>query len=271
MEYIEAMTPEPLYFVLIFVFGACIGSFLNVVIWRLPRDQKLDGRSQCPNCHHVLAWYDLVPLLSYVWLRGRCRYCQTQFSPRYFVIELVVASLFLLAWLVIQPNTPLTYFVLLRDWFVITICVAVFVIDLEHYLILDKIILPSAIAVLASNAFLIHLSHGDLSDLGTSLLAAFLAAGFFGAMWLVSKGRWMGLGDVKFAGLMGLILGFPNIVVALFFAFILGSLVGIGLLITGKKQLSSKLPFGTFLSLATVIVLFWGTSIWQWYTGFLRF
>lgn len=264
-----------LFIVLSFIFGACIGSFLNVVIWRLPREEKLNGRSECPNCHHQLAWYDLIPVFSYLFLRGRCRYCQTKISPRYWMIELITASLFALATVVFFPTQNLDYILLLKLFFVIAVCIAVFVIDLEHYLILDKVIFPAIAGVLLFNLALDLFSHHRLLQLSSltmsGLLAAAIAGIFFWLLWAISKGRWMGFGDVKFAVLMGLILGFPVIFIGLFLSFILGSLVGLPLVILGKKGLSSQIPFGTFLTISTIIALFWGNALWQWYFSLISF
>lgn len=269
------MHSEVLYYILVFVFGACIGSFLNVVIWRLPRGEKLNGRSHCAHCNHELNAWDLFPVFSYIFLRGRCRYCMKKISPRYWLIELITAGLFVLASWLFTPETAVGYIVLAKIFFVLAVCIVVFVIDLEHYLILDKVVFP-AIAIL----LIYNLARDIFIDPAEVWWAAYTFDALIGAvaggipfflLWYLSKGRWMGFGDVKFVIFMGLALGSLVIGVALFVSFILGSIVGIPLVITGKKEMSSKIPFGTFLAIGTVIALFWGGSLLHWYLGLIAF
>ncbi len=253
------------YLLSAFFFGACIGSFLNVVIWRLPQGLSLNGRSFCPNCKHGLVWYDLIPLLSIIWRKFKCGYCAKPISSRYFSIEAITGFLFALAYYLVGTENALAISQLLFYWFVISIIVVVFVIDLEHYLILDKIILPAS-ALLLLYHFVTDVLLGNLqlslgSNLISGLLASLVASGFFYVIWLISKGKWIGFGDVKYAIFMGLAVGFPNVLVALFSAFMIGSIVGVFLIIFGGKELSSKLPFGTFLSIGLLLALFWGQAL----------
>ena len=152
--------------VLSFVCGSVVGSFLNVVVWRLPRGEALSGRSHCAHCRHKLAVADPVPLLSYLAIRRRCRYCGQPISFRYFIIEFVTAILFVFAWLQIIPVAGFDYLVLARILFVISVLIAVFVIDYEHYLILDKIIWPAIGVALIFNFALdfFSLSGRPLAD-----------------------------------------------------------------------------------------------------------
>lgn len=269
------MTAQLIYYGLVFVFGACIGSFLNVVIWRLPRGEKLNGRSHCPNCHHELDWLDLFPFFSYLFLRGRCRYCKNKISPRYWLIELIAAGLFVLAAWQYMPVENVGYLSLLRVFFVVAICITVFVIDLEHYLILDKIILPAAIIMLAFNLaadFAMHHNPAGLGSFTFSGLAGAVAAAIpFFLLWYLSKGTWMGFGDVKLVIFLGLASGLVGIGITLFLAFILGAIVGVPLVLLGRKEMSSKLPFGTFLTVATIITFFWGSTLLNWYLSLISF
>lgn len=261
-----------------FVFGNLIGSFLNVLIWRLPQDKKITGRSHCAHCNHVLTARDLIPVISFALARGRCRYCQAKVSPRYPIIEIItgllfaaVAYKFLLLflpqfWPLLESWQIVWYLLLLQAVLVVCICLVVFVIDFEHYLILDKIVFPS-FAVFTAILIAASLLSNQPVQIFVNLLCAVGAALPFAAIWYFSKGKWMGYGDVKFIALMGLMLGWPNILIALFIAFMLGAFVGVGLIATGRKNLSSKLPFGTFLAVATVLALFFGTAIWNGYWG----
>ena len=238
--------------ILIFIFGLVVGSFLNCLIYRLEVGEGfLKGRSFCPYCRHILSWQDLIPLLSFLILRGKCRYCQKSISWQYPLVEIATGLLFLSIF-----NFQFSIFNLIIACFLIII----FVYDLKHYIIPDKIIYPAIVIVLIYN-FL----RSDLLGRSDLLLSAFGAATFFLAIVLVSRGKWMGIGDIKLAFLMGLFLGFPNILVALFLAFSIGAIIGLGLIVSGKKTLKSEVPFGPFLVTGTFIALFFGGQIIHWY------
>ena len=262
--------PVWLPIILTFVFGAAIGSFLNVLIWRLPREESIQGRSHCPNCNHKLVWHDLIPVVSILAQRARCKYCKKPISLRYPLIEVLVGFLFALTmWFF--PIVDLSSAILFaKVAVVIAICVTVFIIDLEHFLILDRIVFPGWVLMLIF-AIILGLLTGGFSNLTSSLLGALVAFVPFWILWYGSKlfggstGKWMGFGDVKFVVFMGLALGMPGVVIALFLSFTIGALVGVGLIMVGQKQFSSKLPFGTFLSVATVIAIFWGSQLWNIY------
>lgn len=252
---------------LIFIFGIVIGSFLNVLIWRLPRQETPNGRSHCPRCLHELAWYDLIPVLSFLVQRGQCRYCKQSISFRYPLIEILTGALFVLAFTAYpftDTETVLRFFMTL---IIIAICIVVFVVDLEHYLILDKIVFPG-IATMLAFLVVISIVTGDSSKALYALIAAIVVFIPFWALWFFSKGKWMGFGDVKFMAFMALALGVPGIIIALFVSFMLGALVGIGLIISGKKHMGSKVPFGTFLAVATVIAVLYGQQLWVNYINF---
>lgn len=251
------------------VFGALIGSFLNVVIWRLPQGMSLGGRSHCPHCGNVLTAVQLIPIFSYLLQRGRCRGCHKPVSSRYLIIELVTAVLFGIAGYIISPTALGEYIMLIRMLLFIAVMVVVFVIDLEHYLILDVVVLPASIAVLVLNVLIDFISGNSIlsqNSVTASGLAAAAGFGlFFFALWAISKGRWMGFGDVKLAVLLGLFLGLSSAIVGFILAFWLGAGLGIILMLGKKKTMDSRLPFGTFLSVASVIAAFFGPSLWHAY------
>ncbi len=267
------------FYLVVFIFGLVVGSFLNCVIYRLEKKESfLKGRSFCPHCKHTLCCWDLIPIFSFLILKGKCRYCQKKISWQYPLVEIATALLFLLifnfsafggpavGWQFYQNLLSIFYFLLAACFLLI-----IFVFDLKHFIIPDKVIFPAiAIAFLYRLFEVLKFGHWDLIgnwklEIGNFLGAAFGAAIFFLIIVLVSRGKWMGLGDVKLAFFMGLFLGFPNIVVALFLAFLIGAIIGVGLILVKKKNLKSELPFGPFLVTGTFIALFWGQAIVYWY------
>lgn len=257
-----------LIYLFVFLFGLAVGSFLNCVIYRLKTGESfLKGRSYCPHCKQVLSWPDLIPVFSFLILKGKCRYCSQKISWQYPLVEITTAILFLL-----PAHFTLTYFMYDRTgnmydlffyWIIVCFLIIIFVYDLKHYIIPDKIIYPAiALAFIYNilNSYIIN--HKPFFN---PLLAAFGAAIFFLVIVLISGGKWMGVGDIKLAFFIGLFLSFPNIFVALFLAFLIGAIIGIGLIILGKKTLKSEVPFGPFLVTGTLIALFWGEKFINYY------
>jgi len=248
---------------LIFLLGLIVGSFLNCVIYRLEENKSfLKGRSYCPHCKHILNWQDLIPLLSFLFLKGRCRYCQKPISLQYPLVELVTGLLFV------------SFFIFHFSFFIFLIAcfmIIIFVYDLRHYIIPDKIIYPailvSGIWYLVSSIFLGLYTKYEILN---TIYSAFGAAAFFLLIVLISRGKWMGVGDIKLAFLMGLVLSPPKILVALFLAFFIGAIIGMGLIISGKKTLKSEVPFGPFLVTGTFIALFFGEKIIQCYLNLFK-
>jgi prepilin signal peptidase PulO-like enzyme (type II secretory pathway) len=272
------MTISLFFYTIIFVFGLTVGSFLNCVIYRLQKEEEfLVKRSYCPHCKKTLGWQYLIPVLSFVFLKGKCRYCQRPISWQYPLVELATGILFVfIAWnqLIINPigipsgsygaSNFLNFFYLL---IVACFLIIIFVSDLRYYIIPDRVIYPAIIVALIYNIFLFFVFHHSFKAFLNPLLSAVLASAFFLAIVLISRGHWMGWGDPKLAFFMGFLLGFPNILVALFLAFFIGAIIGIGLIILGKRTLKSEIPFGPFLVAGTFAALFWGTEIIKWYFG----
>lgn len=275
--------PSFLIFAFVFFFGLVIGSFLNCVIYRLDKEENLvSQRSHCPFCGHTLSWQDLIPFLSFLLLKGKCRYCKKPISWQYPLVELATAILFvfLFQWhsrnFSLAIGSPFAYFFSLAYlFFAASFLIVIFVYDLKYYLVADEVIYPAIVlSFLADVFFAFSGSHfpqrdliqGSFYNLFTSkALAAVLAAGFFLIIVLISQEKWMGMGDVKLAIFMGLFLGWPQILVALFAAFFFGAIIGIGLIVFSKKKLKSEVPFAPFLISATFIALFWGEKIISWY------
>ncbi len=250
---------------LVFLFGLAVGSFLNVVIYRLPRDLGfVRGRSFCPKCKHKISWFDNVPLLSFVILKGRCRFCHSPISWRYPLVELTTALLtfqiFNLQFSIYNQFSIFQFLNLILTLILFWGLIAVFFIDLEHQIIPDEIISPLIIIFLLK-----VLLTGNWSCLLTAI-SSFL---FFYLIFLITKGKGMGFGDVKLAFLMGLVLGFPKIIVAFYLAFLTGAFLGIILIIVGKAKLKQKIAFGPFLVSATAIAYLWGEKVIEKIMAFL--
>ena len=245
----------------VFLFGLIVGSFLNCVIYRLEHKQSfLKGRSFCPHCQHTLSWQDLIPVFSFLFLRGKCRYCNKKISIQYPLVEIATGLLFLLIFTFFN-NLFFVCFLFLISSFLIVI----FVYDLKHFIIPDKVVFPAiAVALVFNFQFLIF---NQFSIFNSLILSAVGASAFFLFIVLVSRGKWMGVGDIKLAFLMGLLLSFPHILVALFFSFLIGAIIGIGLILVKRKTMKSEVPFGPFLVIGTFIALFFGEIIINWYWG----
>lgn len=240
----------------IFIFGLIVGSFLNAVIFRLASGESfLFSRSHCRNCKKELQAKDLVPLLSFFYLRGRCRYCSEKLSWQYPLVELLCGGLFVLLSVKFQMVFGWDFLLTL-----ILICflIVIGIFDLKYYLILDKVVFPAVVLAVIRNILLHH-------DPIMGLVAGFGVAGFFLLQYQVSGGKWIGLGDVKLGLFLGNLAGWPQSLLVLMLAYFSGAVVGIVLMVMGRKQLSSKLPFGIFLSLSAIIVMLAGDPIMQWY------
>ncbi len=245
--------------VAVVLFGLVIGSFLNVVIARLPEGRSLwSPRSACPACDAPIAWYDNIPVLSFLALRRRCRACGGSISWRYPVVELVTGAAFLGAWVAFGPAARFVVAAAL-----LAALIAIAVIDLQHQIIPDAITLPGIVV-------------GVLSGVGTgavswidSLIGLALGAGVFIAIILgyalVVGGEGMGLGDAKLGAMLGAFLGWKALVFAYFVAVMLGGGLAILLLATGLRGRKDPIPFGPFLALGGAAGLFWGERVVAWY------
>lgn len=254
-----------------FVFGLIFGSFLNVVIFRLnTKDSIVNARSKCLSCSHVLAWYDLFPVFSFLSLGGKCRYCKKKISWQYPLVEISTGIIFAV---IFSQNFQGYAFDLINviHFFLVTYIffalVVIFVFDLKHYIIPDEVVFP-AIGV----SFLLLILDSVAAQGGFDLLrvldfigAALFAAGFFQFLIIITKGKGMGGGDVKLGFLLGLTLGLSNTLLALFTAFLSGAIVGIILITQGKKKMKSMLPFGPFLIFGFLVSYFYGSAIIEWY------
>lgn len=231
--------------ILIFVLGLSVGSFLNVLIYRLPKNENILGRSYCDHCKKRLFWYDLVPFLSYILLSGKCRYCKEEIDPFIPVVELITALLFTAIFLKFPIITDYNLWFYL---YFVSSLIVVFFTDLKSEIIPDKIVFPALVFSIIFAILSVNPLNHILSGVG-----AFI---FFILLALVTKGRGMGGGDIKLALFLGLILGFPNIVFSLYLAFLTGGVVSLILILWKKKKArGDTIPFGPFLVISGIISL----------------
>lgn len=250
------------------LFGLIVGSYVNVVVYRLPRGVSTAlPRSRCPACHAVIRPRDNLPLVSWLLLRGRCRSCGALISWRYPAVEAATAVLFVAVVEVFGPTWEGLAAALLG-----CLLLALALIDAEHYLLPDRVTLPGLAAGLALQPFLVW-NGGGWRGVVAALAGVALGAGVLLVLWggwlLVKGEEGMGLGDVKMLAMIGAFLGWKGVAVSLFFASLAGSLVGLGVIVLRRGGLKSRLPFGVFLALGGGVALFWGRRLADAYLGLL--
>lgn len=250
--------------------GVLMGSFVNAVIFRSQSKESLWSRSKCRSCAVPIHPKDLVPIVSYFALKRRCRSCKAEIEWQYPVIELAMGVMFALLYARVMFGVGIPDFVddgelfvlLLRDLIAAVFLVIIFVIDLKYSVILDRFSIPALLFALLLN---VHLG----ADPAMLLLAGLLIGGFFAFQYIVSKGAWIGGGDVRMGMFMGCLLGVWHGVLALFLAYVIGAIVGLVLIARHRKSLKSHIPFGTFLAFTTFIVMIWGEDLLIWYLGLI--
>lgn len=286
-----------------FLIGAMLGSLVKALADRSLKGDSFFGRSKCTFCKKIIHWYDLVPVLSFLFLKGRCRFCKVGLSIEYLLSEVILGAL--IAFLFWQSGQKfftspdyLTLVILSFDFifkiFIVVVLSILFLTDLKKTFIPDKITYPSVLIALlflviitGLKIFYLYLSlnqtmvgqlllppHSDYfqrhalsfaEPLILGILMAFLIGLFFFSLIFATNGKGMGGGDLKLGIFIGLVFGFPNSVLALILSFILGSLVGVLMIIFGKRKFGQTIPFGPFLSTSAIITLFWGKEILDWY------
>lgn len=244
--------------ILSFILGAGVGSFVNVLAARTVAGKSIFlPRSFCDACARPLWRRDMIPVLSFFLLHARCRFCHAKFSWQYPIVELATGLLFALAaWLPPQFHGLVheTGVTIVHAWIAVTALVALFLTDLRAMVLPDRITLPAIATLLIIDLLFLKM---DVRALG---LAALLGGGFFLIQYLISRGRWVGSGDIRMGVLIAMILGSWQIVgLALMLSYILGALVSLPLLVTKKKHLQSKVPLGVFLAIGTLVTLFGGS------------
>lgn len=247
---------EILLYFFIALFGLIVGSFLNVLTLRVATGESIVfPGSHCPSCRHTLAWYDLLPVVSFFLLRGRCRYCQTAISWQYPLVEAVTAALFVA---VTVSNFSLLaqgeYLRLLRDFIFIGGVVSLFVFDYRWFIVPDEVSLP-LVAILFVLNVMLGMSVVDL------LIGVAIGGGFYLALWLLSRGEWVGSGDIRLGAVLGAMFGMWGTIVALYVAYVIGGIIAMALLASGRKQMKSHLPMGVFLVIGALTAFFAGDRL----------
>ena len=272
------------FYIFIFLIGLSVGSFFNVIIFRFGRpaperpssdiDVPLSpvpnktkngsthhqlrhwgghwgGRSKCLNCNSIIRWFDLIPVLSYFVLKGRCRKCNIKISPLYPVVEISTATVLLLLFL----NTPVVSYLTALNAFIILLLILVTFFDIRYLIIPDKILL-----LIAAGIVILKLNL-HMTDFYWLLITAFGLTSFFAILYVVSKGKWMGFGDIKFIFLMGFLLGYPMGYLAIVTAIWLAAIFSIILLVQKKATAKTEIPFGSFLSASTIIFIIFSNEL----------
>jgi len=245
---------------LVFMFGMCIGSFLNVCIYRLPSSMSIinPSRSLCPQCNSAIQFYDNIPVFSYLWLKGRCRNCKASISLRYPLVELMtgilaIAILFMFG----LTLEGVVYFIFISSLLVITF------IDIDHKIIPDMITLPGIPIGLAASFVLPDMTFkssilGLIVGGGSLLLVAWTYS-------LITHKEGMGGGDIKLLGMIGTFIGWKGVIFTIFAASLTGTLVGIIVMLLKGKNLKFAIPFGPFLSIGAMSYVFFGEKVLFWY------
>jgi prepilin signal peptidase PulO-like enzyme (type II secretory pathway) len=259
------------------VLGLILGSFVNALVWRVheqsrqkkprPELSVVRGRSICPHCKHQLAAKDLVPVMSWLWLRGKCRYCSKPISWQYPVVELLTAGLFVFSyffWPVTFSGIGLFEFIL---WLVfLTGFAALVVYDLRWFILPTRVIQPLAGLALVQVLVVSVAYHGGLQSVAGALLGVVVIGGLFYALFLVSRGAWIGGGDVRLGVLLGLLVGGPLMsFLLIFIASAAGTVVALPLMGAHKLKRTSRMPFGPFLLVSAVLTRLFGAAIIHWY------
>ncbi|MBT0665621.1 A24 family peptidase [Geobacter pelophilus] len=258
------MSPVIVYNIFAFIYGAVVGSFLNVCICRLPENRSVvSPPSSCPLCGYRIKWYDNIPIVSYILLGGKCRSCKARISMRYPLVEIINGLLTLMLFIKFGPTLSfLALFILCSSLVVITF------IDFDHQIIPDVISLPGIAVGFAFSFFLPWLGWKDsliglLAGGGSLLLVA------YGYQLLTGKDG-MGGGDVKLLAMLGAFLGWRSILFIIFSASLVGSVIGVGLMIARGRDSKLPIPFGPFLALGAILYIFYGSRIIDWYLGLSR-
>lgn len=255
------ITMDLFFYILAFILGLIIGSFLNCLIWRIYKNESIGGRSYCPNCRSLINWYDNIPILSFLILRGRCRSCHKNISWQYPLVEFFTALLFLVTFIK-EAGSPDLSLLLLRDWFLIITLIIVFVYDFRWQLIPVNVLWLMSGIIFILNLFLGY-------NFLTVLFYGIVGALFFLIQYLLTNKKGVGEGDIWLGLFLGIV--FPSaveLIVVLLSSYCLGSIVALSLVLFRVKKFKAKIALGPFLVIGAIITLLFGEAIINWYLGF---
>ncbi|HEX5456623.1 MAG TPA: prepilin peptidase [Candidatus Saccharimonadales bacterium] len=267
-----------MFVIVLILLGLCFGSFINALVYRLHarkghRYSIINGRSMCPHCKHELAPKDLIPLLSWAYLRGKCRYCSKPISRQYPLVESSTAVLFVLSYLFWPYELVSTEnLVAFTFWLILLVgFIALTIYDLKYLILPNRLIFPLAIIAVAGIAAEVLLL-GGIAPLTTAFWGLIVGGGIFYVLFQVSAGKWIGGGDVKLGFLLGAVVGGPwAAFLMLFLASLIGTIYALPQMLTGRLEAKSRIPFGPFLIIAAIIVQLFGSGIIDWYQNLFSF
>jgi prepilin signal peptidase PulO-like enzyme (type II secretory pathway) len=265
--------------------GLIFGSFVNALVWRIHEQSQtgkkknakalqdlsiLRGRSMCPHCRHVLAPADLIPVFSWVFLQGKCRYCGKPISWQYPIVELTTSMLFVISYLLWPVTMHGLGLVQFCFWLVFVVgFVALAVYDLKWYILPDRIVFPLVGLAVLELIISLVIYHSGWQSLLASVWGVLIASGIFFVLYQVSDGAWIGGGDVKLGVVLGILIGGPvRGLLLLFLASVLGTLVSLPLLAVGKAKRTTLIPFGPFLIAAAAVIMLFGGHFTDWFSHF---
>lgn len=274
-----------------------MGSFVNALVWRVRQQSKvqslkskakkkpntphsvlsteysvLRGRSMCPNCKYELAPKDLIPVISWLFLRGKCRYCKKPISVQYPVVELAMAVVFVVSYHFWPLEPSGGQGLLFGSWLIASVgLMALAVYDIKWMLLPNRILYPTLVVATAGQAsYIIFYAADPANSFWLLALSILVASGVFWLLFHISKGKWIGYGDVRLGVVLGVLLASPDLAFLMIFtASVLGTLYSLPLMAAGKQKMASKIPFGPFLILGTFLVLLFGRELIDWYRNFL--
>jgi len=248
------------FYILSFVLGACVGSFLNVFIDRVPKGQTILGRSHCDRCGKTLGGFDLVPIVSFFAIGKRCRWCRKPISWQYPIVEILTGLVFAIAFWKFAASSSFNLIYLLFILFISSILIVVSAIDFKFSLIPTSLVFAASLVSLFFNYFSLN-----SQDFVVFIAAAFLLAAFFGVIVFLTRGKGMGEGDIILAFLVGMVLGLRDGILAVFLAFLIGATFAVCLIFMGKKRFGQTIPFAPFLVLGFGISLLFANQIINYY------
>jgi leader peptidase (prepilin peptidase)/N-methyltransferase len=266
-------------YIITVIFGLVIGSFLNVCIYRIPRDGSIakPSRSYCPQCNHTLSALDNIPVFSYLFLRGKCRYCKGKISPRYMIVELLTTCIF--AFILYRslnlykfPNDIFLF--LIKGCVFASFLIVISIIDFQFMLIPNKVVYPG-LAVGFLFAIYETILKRDKDVIISDVLGAVAGAVIILLIALLGtyafKKEAMGMGDIRLMAMIGMFVGFwPHVLLTIILGSLLGSIIGLILIALKRKKSDSQIPFGPFLSISGLITILYGNQIWLWYHHLMR-